>query len=286
MRRHGVEVVHSLGYVAPAFPGCASVVTIPDVHFLVYGDRGSLVRRAVLGAFVRVSAARADRVITISEFSRREISRLLGTLPERIAVTYLAPEKKWSLAVGREAVPTARIGGGYAVAFSSVAPNKNISRLVQAFEKARSQGLRQELVIVGHLPPALGVVAAEGIRLTGYLDEGSLLATVRGADFLVFPSVYEGFGLPVLEAMSAGVPVLSSNRGSLPEAGGGAALYFDPESTEELAAGLVRIGEDGDLRNRLRALGLEQARGFSWEKTARETLAVYRSVLERENGRP
>ena len=125
----------------------------------------------------------------------------------------------------------------------------------------------------------------EGIRLTGYLDEGSLLATVQGADFLVFPSIYEGFGLPVLEAMTSGVPVLSSNRGSLLEVGGGAALYFDPESTEEIAAGLRKIGGDADLRNRLRALGLAQARSFSWEKTARETLAVYRSVLERENER-
>jgi glycosyltransferase involved in cell wall biosynthesis len=252
MRRHGVELVHSLGYVAPAFPGCASVVTIPDVHFLIYGNRGSLVRRAVLGAFVRVSAARADRVIAISEFSKRET----------------------------------RIDCGYAVAFSSVAPNKNIPRLIRAFELARSQGLKQDLVIVGHLPPALNAAPIDGIRLTGYLDELSLLTTLRDADFLVFPSIYEGFGLPVLEAMASGVPVLSSNRGSLPEAGGGAALYFDPESTEELAAGLVKIGGDSDLRIRLRDLGLEQARSFSWEKTARETLAVYRSTLERENDRP
>ena len=242
LRKQGVELVHSLGYVAPVFPGCASVVTIPDLHFLVYGHPGSFIRRAVLERLVRLSAARADRVITISEFSKREISRLLGTYPERIAVTYLAPERKWSLAGDPEVAPMSRVDGGYAVAFSSVAPNKNITRLVQAFKLARSRGLRQELVVVGHVPPALNAAAVEGVRLTGYLGESNLLATVRGADFLVFPSIYEGFGLPILEAMASGVPVLSSNRGSLPEVGGVAALYIDPESTEDLVAGLRRSG--------------------------------------------
>lgn len=117
----------------------------------------------------------------------------------------------------------------------------------------------------------------------GYLDETSLLATVRGADFLVFPSIYEGFGLPLLEAMASGVPVLSSNRASLPEVGGSAAVYFDPESTEDLVAGLRRIGGDAALRGQLQALGLEQARAFSWGRAAGETLAVYRSVLGRES---
>jgi len=277
LEARGVDLLHSLGYVAPLFPGCRSVVTIPDTHFLAYGERTAIARRVILRAMVWSTAARADHVVTISEFSRQELFRRLGVSPSRVTVTHLAPGRTWTDGRTRRLV-TGRTGG-YAIAFSSSSPNKNIPRLIDAYELARSRGLAQRLVIVGHLPARLSKTLPDGLELTGYQDDEQLFETLTGADFLVFPSLYEGFGLPVLEAMAVGVPVLCSNRASLPEVAGKAALFFDPESIEEMAGGIVTVGGDPELRSQLRARGLENAARFSWQRAARETLAVYGRVL-------
>jgi glycosyltransferase involved in cell wall biosynthesis len=280
LRRCGVHLVHSLGYVAPVFPGCPSVVTVPDMHFLAYGRRESIMRTAVLESAVRMSVARASHVLTISEFSSREISQHLGVSRERITVTYLAPERKWAAAAADESKREAG-AAGYFVAFSSRAPNKNIPCLAKAFSVAKERGLKQRLVIVGHVPSDLQLSGIDGIETAGFLDEESLVKTVTGADCLVFPSTYEGFGLPVLEAMSAGVPVACSDRASLPEVGGEAPRYFDPDSADSIAHAMCEVGGAPDLRRRMRVKGFENVKRFSWARTASETLAVYREVLLR-----
>jgi glycosyltransferase involved in cell wall biosynthesis len=137
------------------------------------------------------------------------------------------------------------------------------------------------LVLLGRLPDSLRVDTG-GVVATGYLDDGTLAATEGGADALLFPSVYEGFGLPVLEAMAAGVPVVCSNVSAIPEIAGGAALYFDPSDAADMAANIAEISGDESLRARLRAKGLSHVAAFSWERAARETLAVYQRVLGQE----
>jgi len=282
LKARKLDILHSLGNVAPLAPGCRSVVTIHDMHFLAYGDRKPIGRRAILRALVPASAARADHVLTVSEFSRQEVCRHLGVPPCRVTVTHEAPETRWT-DEGARNVSKAR-EGGHAVAFGSLSPHKNILRLVHAYKLARCRGLRQRLVIVGHLPAALSETLPDGLELSGYLDNKQLVEKVAGADFLIFPSLYEGFGLPVLEAMAAGVPVLCSNRASLPEVAGEAALFFDPESIEAMANGMRAMGSDPVLRSRLRERGFENAKRFSWQRTAMETLAVYESVMRRSTG--
>lgn len=274
-----IDVVHSLGYVSPLFSGRKSVVTIHDVNFEEFGDLLPRSKRLALPLFVRASARRANHVLTISEFSRREICRHLGLAPGKVTVTHLAAGARWFRLAERKGRATTE---PYIVAFSSAGPNKNIGRLIEAYHLARSRGVRQRLVLVGYLPSALTGRLPDGVSATGYIDPERLMETVAGAEFLVFPSLYEGFGLPVLEAMAAGVPVLCSNRASLPEVAGEAALLFDPSSPGEIADRICEVAADAGLRARMRERGLENAGRFSWERTASETLAVYDRVCSGE----
>jgi glycosyltransferase involved in cell wall biosynthesis len=277
----GIDLMHSLGYVAPLKLNRPSVLTVPDVHHLAYGTLASWPRRRVLGWFVDRSVHRAAAVIAISRFSRDAVARAYHLPPESIDVVLLAPKTR-AAAVGVPTTPVpaaVRDAGPYLIAFGGRAPNKNLPRLLDAFAIARSRyGLDHHLVLVGRLPPSLST-DLEGVVVTGYLDDNALDSVLRGADALLFPSVYEGFGLPVLEAMAAGVPVACSNAAALPEIAGDAALYFPPDDLEKMASSVAEISRDRALRAGLRELGRKRADLFSWEKAARETLAIYRRVL-------
>lgn len=271
-RAEELDVLHAPGYVAPLVAPCASVVTIPDVNTVAFGAQLPLLKRVALGAFTRWSGRSADRILTISEFSKGQIVEHLGVRPGKVTVTLLAADAR------PRAHPVREGSEPYVVAFSSASPNKNLPRLVRAFKLARERhGLRHELVLVGHPPPLAR--DSEGLRFTGWLPDGRRDEILAGADLLVFPSLYEGFGLPVLEAMAAGVPVLSSDRASLPEVGGDAAEYFDPENVDEMAGKIAALAADSARRERMREAGLRNAARFSWEKTAAATLAAYEEAV-------
>lgn len=287
LREHRLDLVHSFGYVAPLRAPCPSVVTIHDLNYRAFGDRMPLVRRLALAFFARKSARRASRVLTVSEFSRREILDAYRLPPERVVVTHNAP-RDWNdgLGEGEAALPPGLVEAGspYIVAFSSTSPNKNIPRLLEAFARAREQyRLPHRLVLVGR--SAAGNVAEMptrlngAVRFTGYLSDSALRAVLAGAQLLAFPSLYEGFGLPVVEAMTLGVPVVCSDRASLPEVAGDAAVFFDPSSTEEMAHKLALVARDAALRAELIEKGYANVGRFSWQATARRTLQVYREVV-------
>ena len=278
LQRHAVDLVHSLGYVAPLRPRVPSVVSVLDLNFRALRKAMPWSRRLALEFFVGGSARRADHVLTISEFGRREVLSAYHVRPARVTAVLLAGGD------GRpRAAAPSPLSPGYVVAFSSPFPHKNISGLAAAMRLARErEGLAQRLVVVGHRPPA--APAEPWIEYTGYLDSGLRDAVVAGADLLAFPSLYEGFGLPVLEAMALGVPVASSNAASLPEVGGEAAVYFDPNSTEDMASVIAALAADPERRRRLREAGWRNLARFSWRRTAEQTLAVYRSVLQRRAG--
>jgi glycosyltransferase involved in cell wall biosynthesis len=276
-RERGIDVLHALAYVAPLAAPCASVITIPDVNTFAFGAQLPALKRAALGSFTRWSARRADHILTISEFSKAQIVEHLGVAPSKVTVTLLAAEPECAEHVSAAGVAP------YVVAFSSTSPNKNLPRLLQAFALARRRdALWHDLVLIGHGPPH--AKNSEGVRFTGWLPDSRRDEVLGGADLLVFPSLYEGFGLPVLEAMSAGIPVLSSNRASLPEVGGDAVEYFDPENIDEMAAQLAALAADPALRFRMREKGLKRAATLTWEKTAVETLCVYEKVLAAHGG--
>ncbi len=281
LRKHDVALVHSLGYVAPLRPGVPSVVSIHDLNFAALGEQMRPTRKWALRFFVRASARRASCILTLSAFSKREIVRVLGLCPDRVEVVYPAAGLRRSATtpLRPQGVGVFPDGSGrFILGFSSQSPHKNVPRLVQAFQHARRQlGLPHRLVLVGHLPAGIGAheLAGEGVSLLGFLDEASLAELMARADFLIFPSLYEGFGLPVIEAMQAGLPVACSSTAALPEIAGDAALFFDPTSVEAIAAAIERLAADEALRSELRRRGLVQAKRFSWEATAEATLNAY-----------
>lgn len=288
LKKRAVDVVHSLGYVSPLFTPCPSVVTVPDLNYRAFGEQMSISKRLALGFFVRCSALRSERVITISRFSQYEICQAFHLSPDQVIVTLLG-----SRFASRSAVPADdfteiqdRLGIKlpYIIAFSNPNPNKNIPRLLQAFAQAKAHHqLRHQLVLVGHQPARKvlpTIFSDEAVRFTGYLDEGTLQSVLANAQLGVFPSFYEGFGLPVLEAMAAGVPVVCSNRASLPEVAGNAALFFDPYSVDDMARRIVKVALDPILQDELREKGFQNLQRFSWENTARKTLDVYESVVK------
>lgn len=280
LHAHGIELVHSLGYVAPLFPPCPSVVTVPDLNYRAFGHRMPLSKQLALAFFVKQSARRADHVITISDFARRQIISILGIKSDKITVTLLAPAA--ANAITRpEILRKYGIKPPYIVAFSSSSPHKNIPRFLQAFARAHADyHLPHQLVLLGHRPAnETTVPGMEDVVLTGYVDESSKNALLKGAAMLVFPSTYEGFGLPVLEAQQAGIPVVCSTAASLPEVAGNAAIYFDPISVDEMAKAIGQVAQNSDLRQALKQKGFQNAAHFSWEQTARLTLLVYNNIL-------
>jgi glycosyltransferase involved in cell wall biosynthesis len=246
-------------------------------------------RRTMLRLAVKEAVLRSNRVITISEFSRREILKAYNVPSDKVVVTYLAADTKLTdPAPSRDpgSVPGMEwMEEPYMVAFSATYPNKNIPRLIEAYGEAKKRhSIPQRLVLIGH-PFRMEhgnqdeLVRKRDLIWTGYLEQRTMVEVVRRAEFMVFPSYYEGFGLPVLEAMAAGLPVVCSRAASLPEVAGDAAVYFDPFSVDDMAGKIVAVATNASLRKTLRSKGFENLKRFSWEKVARETVAVYDEQL-------
>ncbi len=292
LRRRPVDVLH-VQYTAPPFCPCPVVATIHDLAFEHLPE--TFTRR---GAFqlkltVRRTARRAARIATVSEYSRQDLLRTYGLPPEKVAVTYNGIDKHFTPAPAApgEAEAIRRrfgIGRDYLLAVGSLQPRKNLERLIRVYAGLRSRdaSFRHQLVLVGRkLWLADGIFAevrrqpwADDVILTDYVEDGALAALYRGAAAFVYPSLFEGFGLPPLEAMACGVPVVTSDTSSLPEVTGGAALLVDPLQEESLAAALLRVVGDEPLRARLRAAGLAQAAKFTWREAAEITLRLYREA--------
>lgn len=284
-----LDVLHSPYFVKPylGLP-CPSVVTIYDLigrRFpATLSPRGRLIYRAAMALATRSAAA----IVTISESARADLARFYPGSAGKLAVTPLAADEAFRPQPD-EVVAAARVRYGlpqpYALYVGSSKPHKNLERLVRAWAALGDTGEAQ-LVIAGHddgrhrelrrLVAALGL--DKGVRLVPNVADADLPALYSGAELFAFPSLYEGFGLPPLEAMACGVPVLCAHASSLPEVVGDAALLADPYSVEELAGGLARLLADPALRRELRERGLQRAAEFSWRRTAEETLRVYEAI--------
>lgn len=279
LRAARVDVVHSLGYVGPLCTHCPHVVTIHDVNYRNPVVGMSALKRHVMGGFVDWLAVRADHILTMSEFSKSQIIELLGIPSDKITTARLASKPR--VAASSESIQGAYHRRPYIIAFGDAHAHKNIPRLIAAFA-AVADVIPHQLVIIGRLP-ATGFVSEavslssiqSRITLAGYLSDDDLRSTVAGAAVLAFPSLYEGFGLPILDAQAEGVVVACSTAGSLPEVSGGAAILFDPLSVPEIAGALVRAATDQSLRADLIRAGHRNVKRFSWEYTARATLDVY-----------
>ena len=290
LRRRPVDVFH--GVTGFELPGRGPWRLVTTVHDLVPLSLPALVPvrhrwavRCLLGGALR----RADRVIAVSETTRGELLTRYRLPPERVVVVpeaaapHFAPPTPSAQATARARYGLAR---PYVLFVGFLEPKKNLGVLLEAVARLRRAGAwgDTELIVVGASgwgpDPARGAHAlglTGAVRFVGAVPDGDLPALYGGALAFAFPSLWEGFGLPALEAMAAGTPVVASNRGALPEVTAGAALLVDP-APQPLADALERLLADPALRERLRLAGLARAAQFSWERTARETLTVYRAV--------
>ena len=282
---HGLDVFHSQ-YIAPPFSFVPEVVTIHDVLFETHPElfEGAFSNRS--SGLIRHSAKRARAVLTVSEFSRQAILETYRIPDERVIVTYDAVDHDRFRPMEPPPVELLKRYGldrPFVLSVGRLEPRKNLERLIGAI--ARLDG-DVTLALVGvsdfRFEPILEKVAAlpdATVKLLGAVVDEDLPGLYNLAEALAYPSLAEGFGMPVLESMACGTPVLTTNRGALPEVGGDAVLYVDPLDEEAIAEGLTQILADTELRSKLRARGLARAPQFTWEETARRTLNAYRRAL-------
>jgi glycosyltransferase involved in cell wall biosynthesis len=292
LRRRPVDVLH-VQFTAPPFAPCPVVTTIHDLSFEHLPETFKRRSRAQLRLTVRRTARKAALILTLSEFSRRDIIETYAVDPERVIVTPAAAPTHFKPIVDEAELEKMRqrygIGANYFLSLGSIQPRKNLTRLIEAFQwlrKSRPDAELPQLVIAGKrgwLDDEVFRAAQqhglnESVKFTGYVPEEDLPALYSGAMCFVYPSYFEGFGLPVLEAMQCGAPVIAGNQTSLPEVAGDAALLFDPFDTRALGEAIARVIDHPDYRAELRVRGLKRAAEFSWTATARLTLKAYESA--------
>jgi glycosyltransferase involved in cell wall biosynthesis len=282
--RDRLDLLHSPGYTAPLRLPCTNVVSILDLNYHFHPEDWTRLALAANRTLIPRVARAATRVITISECSRRAIHDVLHVPDEKITVTLLGADGNLVAPAPHTAVEALGLTGPYILTVTASHPHKNVDGLFRAYERAcRAWADPPPLVVVGirglHQERLEDLVrtwqGAGRIVFPGWVDAPLLAALYRGARVFAFASKYEGFGIPVLEAMTADVPVVSSNRASLPEVCGDAAILVDPDDLDAFAAALRRLATDEAARRDLIAKGRAQGARFTWRRTAEGTLAAY-----------
>lgn len=285
----GADVTHFFNYIVP--PGVKGRVidTIHDLSYLICPETLDSRNLKRISANIERSVERSDAIVTVSENTRRDIVSLLGVPEEKIRVIYNGVSP-FGLATPAETL-RAKFGlpRDYILYVGNLEPRKNVERLIRAYAKLkREAGIPHRLVLAGQKGWLYdGIFRAVGdekleddVLFTDYVGEADKAALYRDAALFVFPSLYEGFGIPPLEAMAAGTPVACSNASSLPEVTGGAALLFDPTDTDAMAQAMYRLLTDRELREAKISLGKTRAARFSWDRSAAELMELYRSLSE------
>ena len=289
-RRTGADVLFCPGNLSPLFPSVPTVSVVHDMNFRDIPGSVPLGRRLVFGMSMPFAVRSAARLITPSQYSRRRIMDVLGVGGDKVVVVHEGPPAERDMLGADDWKVVSRkygIRGDFFLSVSSGLPHKNIGGLLRGFVemKKRHPG-GQQLVLVGHglsgeLESYLDREAVRGdVVATGYVSDGEKWSFLKNALAYVFPSLYEGFGLPALEAQACGVPVAASRHGSLPEICGEGALYFDALSVESIAHALRELGRDAALREGLVRKGCDNLSRFSWRRAAMETGAVLRGAAE------
>jgi glycosyltransferase involved in cell wall biosynthesis len=293
LRRAGVDLLHALAFVAPLAAPCPFIVTVYDLSFLRYPEAFRPLNRWYLTQFTAHSVKRARAVITISESTRQDVINFLGVSPERVHPIYCGTDQKFRPlpAPEVETFKKARqLPDNFILYLGTLEPRKNVDGLIRAYAHWRGREPdAPPLIVAGgkgwYYNKIFELVAslnlAKAIHFPGYISQEELPLWYNAASLFVYPSFFEGFGLPVLEAMACGTPVITSTVSSLPEVAGrdGAAQLVNPTEHETLAEAMARLMADADLRASMSERGLAQAAKFRWEKTARETVVIYQKVL-------
>lgn len=288
--RAKVDILHMPAGVIPMFLPCPAVVSILDTTLFQAPQNFPLWHRNHSRIFVPLAANRASMILTISKHSKRDIIKQFNVAPDKVVVTYPAASPKFHPVSKREISEVKQWYGldSFILTVGTLEPRKNIIRLLQAFALLRQSGFSYQLIHAGPRGWLFNDIVAEvhrlelqdSARFLGRVPLHDLVGLYNAASVFVYPSLYEGFGLPVLEAMACGCPVVTSNTSSLPEVVGEAGIMVDPYDVQQLADAIQKVLEDQALAQNMRQWGLERASLFSWQRCAQETVAVYRRMLE------
>ncbi len=289
---HGIDLLHSPGYVSPIALPCPSVVSVLDMNYFFFPEDWSKLALLALKILVPLSARSSREIIVLSQSSKRHIMKALRISEDKISVTYMGVNKIFHLRHNRREILKIknRIGikGDFILSVANSHPHKNLRRLLQAYYiLRRDKGITHQLLLTGNpgrdhselVRTVRKLGMGHEVIFMGYLPHHQMPLVYQAADLFVFPSLYEGFGLPILESMACGTPVVSSNAASLPEVVGGAGILVDPYDVNEMAAAMYQVLTDKKSARAMIGEGIKQAKNFSWAETAKQTLAIYEKAM-------
>ncbi len=291
-----MDLLHSPAFVGPLASDCPFVITVHDLSFLFYPQGFRRLNRSYLQSFTRFSVRRAQRVIAVSESTKRDLVQQYGLSPNNVDVVHNGVDPSFRPLPADQVVAFRKDRGlpeRFILFVGTLEPRKNVVRLVEAYAQL-GKG-RPPLMLIGgkgwfydEIFARVEALNLSGeVKYVGYVEADELPLWYNAADLFVYPSLYEGFGLPPLEAMACGTAVITSTASSLPEVVGKAGILVDPTDSEALAAAMEQVLADKGVQQQMQVAGLAQAQNFSWEKTARRTVATYRRALahgEDQNG--
>ncbi|HEX9077675.1 MAG TPA: glycosyltransferase family 1 protein, partial [Anaerolineae bacterium] len=289
-RQYRLDLLHSPHYTMPFLLPCASVVTFHDMTFFLYPQVHKAYKRLFFKSMIRLSAKRASAIIADSESTRRDILRVVPITPQKITAVPLGVSNMFKPMRTPGALEEIRrryqLPAKIILCVGELQARKNLATLIRAYDRLVQQGLTHSLVIAGRkgwmydelFQAVQSLNLTDRVIFTGYMPEQDLPLLYNVADVFVYPSLYEGFGLPVLEAMACGIPVVTTNVSSMPEITGDAGVLVDPYDVDYMADAIRRVVVDREIHAELECKGLERARMFSWERTAKETVAVYERI--------
>jgi len=290
-KKNKVELLHQPAFSAPIFYSEKMVVTVCDLISVFFGQDIPFISRQYFGKWMPFTYRKADHIIAISEQTKKDIIKFLAFPEEKITVIYLGADEKYFKQPEKSKIEVVKkkfqTGKNYFIHVGTINPRKNLEFLVKAFSNIVHENNNWNLVIAGkkgwYYDNLFKLVAERGLEkrviFTGYVDDDEKHQLYWGAGAFVFPSIYEGFGLPPLEAMSAGVPVISSCVSSMPEVVGEVGVLLDPHDEESWSKTMLEFTRLTYLRRKLSALSKERAKLFTWGKTARQTIEVYQKVV-------
>jgi glycosyltransferase involved in cell wall biosynthesis len=294
-RRHALDVIHAPVNVTPVITGCPRVVTIHDLAFHHFPEQYPGAKQRYLRVMTRVSVKRATRVIAVSEATRQDVIDTYGCPPDRVITVPNGVSKEFRRLPNDE-VDAFRQSEGLTEPFilflGTLQPRKNLETLLRAYARVRSE-TGWKLVVAGAagwsydpiFETARDLDLADSVRFAGYVPPERLPLWFNAAGMLVYPSLYEGFGLQLVEAMACGTPVIAADTSSLPEVVGNAGLLVGPRDIDGFARAIVSLARSPEMRDDLRDRGLRRATQYSWHVTADQTLAVYRDAAAEDGGR-
>jgi glycosyltransferase involved in cell wall biosynthesis len=287
VQRAGLDLLHSPHYTRPYFLSCASVVTLHDMTFFLFPHLHTIARRFFFPIAIRLSVQRADRLIAVSESTRRDAMRILNIPPAKIFTTLLGVSPDFRKVSDPNILEAVRqryhLPEEFILSVGTIEPRKNLLFMLNAYSSLSRKQACPPLVIVGptgwQFGPIFQRINQDGLRgkvqLTGYISDLDLPIVYNLAKVLIYPSQYEGFGLPPLEAMACGTPVITTNVSAMPEYIDDAGILISPQDEDALIDALNEILSRPDLQQRLSCQGLARASKFTWKQTAQETLKVY-----------